>query len=113
MAIWKDILRVASPIAGTFIGGPIGAALTGGIVSKILPPDERDQFEDWAKYAQGLEDDDELTNVERHDRLEARIRMDLYEETGEEPPTRRVAWLVETVVMSINGEFEPEDGEAG
>ncbi len=106
MSLWKEIVRIAAPIAGAIVGGPVGTILTGGIISRMLPPDERDQFEEWAKYAEKLGETSGITNVERGDRLEARVRKDLFQLMGEEPKDRRVKWLVETVVMSISGDFE-------
>ena len=106
MSIWKDIIRVAAPIAGAVVGGPVGTILTGGLVSQMLPLDKRDQFEEWAKLAKELEANGGLTNPSRASLLRARIRRDLFQITGEEPKVRRVSWLVETVIMSVNGDFE-------
>lgn len=109
MSLWKDIVRIAAPIGGALIGGPAGALLTGGAIARMLPPDKRDQFEEWSRYATELEEDDDLTNVERGDRMRGRIRKDLFRVTGEEPKERRVGWLMDTVVMAINGDFEDDE----
>jgi len=108
MALWKDILRIAMPIAGTVLGGPIGTIIAGA-AAKAIPGDAEDILGLWREYAEELEGDDELTNNERGDRLRARIRLDLYEASGEEPAERRVSWFMETIVMSINGDFEDNE----
>lgn len=107
MALWKDILRIAMPIAGTAIGGPIGLAI-GGAASKLIPVEATSLLDAWVDFGSVLEGDDELTNSERGDRLRARIRRDLFEATGEEPKERRVNWFMETIAMSINGDFEDD-----
>ena len=110
MALWKDILRIAMPIVGTAIGGPLGATV-GAAAAKAIPGDSEDILGSWKEFGRQLEGDEDLTNVERGDRLRARIRLDLFEATGEEPKERRVNWFMETIAMAINGDFEEGDGD--
>jgi len=109
MALWKDILRIAMPIAGTAIGGPLGTVI-GSAAARAIPKEAEDLFGAWRDYGFQLEGSEELTNVERGDRLRARIRLDLFEATGEEPKERRVNWFMETIAMATNGDFEAREG---